>query len=131
MLKYQIDSPVSGKAIADLRESVGWNRLEAEFSHPLLRDYFSISCWDDANLVGYLSVVSNGVTDAYIQDVMVTPAFQKKGIGTRLMEHALDKLKKEEIYMVSLIYGDESLRAYYEKFGFSTMLSGQLELKES
>ncbi|MCD5002316.1 GNAT family N-acetyltransferase [Enterococcus saccharolyticus] len=130
MLKYQIDGSVSGKAIADLRESVGWNRLEEEFSHPLLRDYFSISCWDDENLVGYLSVVSNGVTDAYIQDVMVAPAFQKKGIGTRLMEHALNKLKTEGIYMVSLIYGDESLRAYYEKFGFSTMLSGQLELKE-
>lgn len=96
MLKYQIEGSVSGKAIADLRESVGWNRLEEEFSHPLLRDYFSISCWDDENLVGYLSVVSNGVTDAYIQDVMVAPAFQKKGIGTRLMEHALNKLKLKE-----------------------------------
>ena len=36
-------------------------------------------------LLGYVDCVSNGVTDAYIQDLMVHPEYQGKGVGTELM----------------------------------------------
>lgn len=129
MLRYITDPDASPEDIAALRRSVGWGGMEAELKDPALRDYLRIACYDGDELVGFLDVVSNGVTDAYIQDVMVRPDHQGKGIGTELMDRALDRLKADRIYMISVIYGEEELRPFYEKFGFFTMLCGQMETR--
>lgn len=39
-------------------------------------------------------------------------------------------MREKHIYMVSVIF-EEKLKDFYEKFGFYTMLSGQLETYES
>ena len=68
----------------------------------------------------------NGVTDAYIQDLMVHPDYQVRGIGTDLMKKMIDYLKKKHIYMISVVF-EEKLKPFYEKFGFFSMLCGQME----
>lgn len=129
MIRYEFDAPISAAALADLRASVGWNRMQRDLADPRLRNAFHLCAFQDSRLVGYAAVVSNGVTDAYIQDVMVHPDYQRMGIGTQLMERLLARLKADGLYMVSVIYGDETLRPFYEKFGFYTMLCGQRELR--
>lgn len=57
---------------------------------------------------------------------MVHPEYQGKGIGTELVNRMITYMKEKHIYMVSVIF-EEELRPFYEKFGFYTMLSGQLE----
>ena len=129
MIRYEFDAPVSPAELAELRESVGWNRMERDLADPRLRNAFHLCALADERLIGYAAVVSNSVTDAYIQDVMVHPDCQKQGVGTQLMERVLARLKVEGLYMVSVIYGDEALRPFYEKFGFFTMLCGQREMR--
>lgn len=129
MIRYEFNAPVSPAALADLRQSVGWNRMERDLADPRLRNAFHLCAFDDEHLVGYAAVVGNGVTDAYIQDVMVHPDCQRQGVGTQLMERVLARLKGEGVYMVSVIYGEEALRPFYEKFGFYTMLCGQREMR--
>lgn len=85
-MTYIFNKPVSVKALADLRESVGWNRMESEYKNPLLTSYYHIAVYEKEALIGYIDCVSNGVTDAYIQDLMVRPDYQGRGIGTDLME---------------------------------------------
>ena len=113
--------------LADLREAVGWNRMEEALKRPALSNLFEIGCYEEEKLIGYLCVVSNGVTDAYIQDVMVHPNAQGRGIGSELMRRAIERIRETGIGMISVIYGDERLRHFYEKFGFFTMLCGQME----
>lgn len=125
-MTYIFNKPVSVKALADLRESVGWNRMESEYKNPLLTSYYHIAVYEKEALIGYIDCVSNGVTDAYIQDLMVRPDYQGRGIGTDLMEKMIDYLKKKHIYMISVVF-DESLKAFYKKFGFYNMLCGQME----
>ena len=125
-MRYRTNAPVSAKALADLREAVGWNRMEAEYSDPRLTSYCHIAVYDGGRLVGWIDCVSNGVTDAYIQDLMVHPACQGQGIGTGLMRRMLAYLREKRIFMVSVIY-EESLKAFYARFGFWPMLAGQLE----
>ena len=125
-MTYIFNKPVSVKALADLRESVGWNRMESEYKNPLLTSYYHIAVYEKEALIGYIDCVSNGVTDAYIQDLMVRPDYQGRGIGTDLMEKMIDYLKNKHIYMISVVF-DESLKAFYKKFGFYNMLCGQLE----
>lgn len=129
MIRCEFNTPVSPAALADLRASVGWNRMKRDLADPRLHNAFHLCAFDGERLVGYAAVVGNGVTDAYIQDVMVHPAYQHQGIGTQLMERALARLEAEGVYMVSVIYGDEILRPFYEKFGFTTMRCGQREMR--
>ncbi len=129
-MRYTMDEKIAPQAVADLRQAVGWNRMEAELMNPQLHNSFELGCWEDARLIGYLCVVSNGVTDAYIQDVMVAPGYQRQGIGTKLMQMAIDRIRKMGIYAISVIYGEAGLRGFYERFGFFTMLCGQMETRK-
>ena len=126
MIDYRIDVRIEAKAIGDLRESVGWNRMEQVYRDPRLQSFWCIGVYDGEKLVGYVDCVSNGVTDAYIQDLMVHPSYQGQGIGTQLMTRMIEYLKCKGIYMISVIYED-SLKPFYEKFGFCGMLSGQMQ----
>ena len=123
---YQYNKAVSAKALSDLRESVGWNRMENEYESPLMTSYYHIAVYSNDKLIGYVDCVSNGVTDAYIQDLMVHPNYQGKGIGTNLMNKMITYLKEKHIYMVTVVF-EESLKSFYSKFGFYNMLCGQLE----
>ncbi|MEG1887828.1 MAG: GNAT family N-acetyltransferase, partial [Oscillospiraceae bacterium] len=124
------NKPTSAKAIADLRESVGWNRMEAVYSDPLMTSFFHIAAYDGDKLIGYIDSVSNGVTDAYIQDLMVNPDYQGNGIGTELMTRMIAALKERHIYMISVVY-EEKLKSFYSRFGFFNMLCGQMQTYES
>ncbi len=128
-MRYEFDAPVSAKGLADLRQSVGWNRMERELADVRLHNAFHLCCFDGDRFIGYAAVVSNGVTDAYIQDLIVHPDYQQQGIGRQLMQQILERLRAEGIYMVSVIYGGAELQKYYEGFGFTTMLCGQMELR--
>ena len=129
MIRYEFDATVSPADIADLRQAVGWNRMERDLSDPRLTTTLQLCAFDENHLIGYAQVISNQVTDAYIQDVMVHPDYQRQGIGTQLMEKLLSRLEEDGIYMVSVIYGEEVLRPFYERFGFYTMLCGQREMR--
>ena len=123
---YKYNENISAKALSDLRESVGWNRMEEEYENPLMTSYYHIAVYEKDELIGYIDCVSNGVTDAYIQDLMVHPNYQGKGVGTELLNQMIAYLKENHIYMISIVY-EESLKPFYEKFGFYQMLCGQME----
>ncbi len=123
---YKFNEKVSVKALTDLREAVGWNRMEREYDSPLMASYCHIAVYEDEKLIGYIDSVSNGVTDAYIQDLMVCPDHQGKGIGTELMNKMIQYLKEKHIYIISVVY-EERLKPFYERFGFYNMLCGQME----
>ncbi len=123
---YICNETVPVKNLADLRESVGWSRMEHEYRNPSLTSYYHIAVYEKELLIGYIDCVSNCVTDAYIQDLMVHPDYQGRGIGTNLMKKMIDYLKKKRIYMISVVF-EEKLKTFYEKFGFFHMLCGQME----
>jgi len=126
---YIDNAPTSAKQIADLREAVGWNRMESCYKNELITSYFHISVYDGDKLIGYIDTISNGVTDAYIQDLMVNPEYQGKGIGTELMNKTIAYLKANKIYMISVV-NEEKLLPFYKRFGFFPMLCGQMQTYE-
>ncbi len=126
-LMYKENMPVSAREIAKLRKSVGWNGMEKCYADPRMTSYYHIACYADDLLIGYVDTVSNGVTDAYVQDLMVDPAYQAQGIGTELMNRIIARLKENRIYMISVVY-EEKLQSFYQRFGFSQMLCGQMQI---
>lgn len=130
MIIYIENEPISAKAIADLRRSVGWPGMETYYTDPLMTSYYHIACYDGEKFIGYVGTVSNGLTDAYIQDLMVGPTYQGQKIGTELMNRIINVLKEKNIFMISVIYGNEELASFYKRFGFSQMLCGQMQTYE-
>jgi len=128
-MKYIENASTSAKQIADLREAVGWNRMESCYENELMNSYYHVAVYDNDKLIGYIDTVSNGVTDAYIQDLMVHPQYQGRGIGTELMNRTIAYLKESKIYMISVVF-EERLLPFYKRFGFYPKLSGQMQTYE-
>ena len=115
-MTYKYNEIVSAKALSDLRESVGWNRMESEYKNPLMTSYYHIAAYAENELIGYVDCVSNGVTDAYVQDLMVHPNYQGKGIGTQILTKVIEEHKHNDIYL--RYFKQNPVVKLYERLGF-------------
>lgn len=71
----------------------------------------------EGQLVGLARVISDGATVCYLQDVLVDPGAQRRGIGTALVLSALSPYSS--VRQKVLITDDEPRqRAFYESLGF-------------
>lgn len=53
-----------------------------------------ITVWHEQQLIGLIRSVGDGETILYIQDLLVHPAYQNKGIGTQLIEKMVQAYPK-------------------------------------
>ncbi len=67
------------------------------------------------NVIGFINAVSDKTLSAYIPLLEVLPEYQKKGIGSELVERILEQLK--DFYMIDLCC-DVELNSFYRKFNF-------------
>ncbi|MEN6609576.1 MAG: GNAT family N-acetyltransferase [Methanoregulaceae archaeon] len=70
--------------------------------------------------VGMGRVISDGVSDAYIQDLVVHPDFRKKGVGKKLLETLLAHCKAADMTWISLI-AEPGMEGFYLSLGFRPM----------
>lgn len=69
---------------------------------------------DSGQIVGYITVISDGVLSAYISLLEVLPLHQGQGIGSELVRRMLDKL--DHLYMIDLLC-DAAVQPFYERLG--------------
>ena len=80
--------------ILRLYASVGWT---AYTDHPeVLRQGFensmlTLAAYKDDQLLGIIRTVGDGHTIVFVQDILVYPEHQRKGIGTALLQAILDR----------------------------------------
>ena len=105
-----------------LYEAVGWGAYDKNISQRALDNtYYSISVYEDDNIVGYGRLIGDTICFMYIQDVMVKPEFQNKKIGTLIMNKLLEKtneLKSENPDIKIYLGASKNKEKFYEKFGF-------------
>lgn len=106
--------------ILDLYESVGWTNytarpemLKVAYENSLL----TLAAYEDKALVGIVRTVGDGASIVFIQDLLVRPEFQRKGIGTALMKAVLERYPA--VYQMELMTDDtEKTAAFYQSIGF-------------
>lgn len=106
-----------------LREAVGWESISAQQARRGLEQSFRVvSCLCNGKAVACARVLWDGGYTAFIVDVIVCPAWQRKGIGSRMMQRLLEQLEEQldpgDKLMVNL-YSSSGKEAFYEKHGFS------------
>ncbi len=74
--------------------------------------------------------ISDQVSDAYIQDVTVDPAFRRQGIGSRMVAALVTRLEADGIGWVGLI-AERKTHPFYRPLGFSPMADSVPMLKTS
>lgn len=70
----------------------------AEVSSALARTT-NIGAWDDERLVGTVRVLSDGYFFATILEILVLPAYRRRGIGRELMSRALEVAPRGKLFL--------------------------------
>ncbi len=74
----------------------------------------------DDRIIGMGRAISDGVSDAYIQDVTVLKDFRQRGIGTKLVAKLIEKLEADGIGWIGLIAESGAAR-FYRPLNFAPM----------
>ena len=80
-------------AVQHLYDSVGWGVYTRDMTALMrgLEGSSYLRCvYDDQSLVALIRCVSDGATIAYLQDLLVDPGYQRRGIGRSLCVGALE-----------------------------------------
>jgi spermidine synthase len=72
------------------------------------------------SLIGMGRSISDGVSDAYIQDVMVHTDYRGNGIGKDIIRTMVAFLKEHELQWIGLI-SEPGYERFYQSLGFDTM----------
>ncbi len=79
-----------------------------------------VGAFKGKTMVGMGRALSDGSSDAYIQDVTVLEPFRCQGIGKRIINRLILALKQEGVDWIGLI-GEAGTTGFYEKLGFEKM----------
>jgi len=79
-------------------------------------------------IIGMGRAISDRISDAYIQDVTVDPAFRRQGIGSRMVAELVARLEADGIGWIGLI-AERKTHPFYQPLGFSRMADSVPMLK--
>ena len=72
------------------------------------------------NAIGMGRLVGDGFRFVYVQDMMILPKYQRKGVGTMIMDALFDFINKKcppKTYIH--LFTDGKTAKFYERYGFS------------
>lgn len=106
--------------IAGFYISAGWitEASDTSFLRPALEGSFLVAgAFENGVIVGSARALSDGCSDAYIQDVVVSPIHRGQGIGRELIRILVSELQKNGIDWIGLI-GEPGTEDFYSKLNW-------------
>lgn len=111
------------KEILSLYVSVGWT---AYTDHPEVlkrgfeKSLLTLAAYEGDTILGLIRLVGDGETVIFIQDLLVYPERQRRGVGTALVNTVLDRFS--HVRQIELATDDtEKTKAFYRSCGFLPM----------
>lgn len=111
--------------IVELYKAGGWwkDSCDASGIKPLIEGSFAFAVVVEitsGKAIGMGRLISDGISDAYIQDLVVLPEYRDQGIGKQLVEFLLERCLSEGILWIGLISEPEQ-DDFYSSLGFKSM----------
>ncbi len=82
----------------------------------------------DGAITGFINVLSDGHTHAWVQDVMVAASAQRQGLGVRMINEVRDRASVASIEWLHVDFDDEHTAFYIDACGFAPTKAGLMEL---
>jgi GNAT superfamily N-acetyltransferase len=115
------ESGIPVEDLLALYEAVGWSvytASPAQLAAGVAGASYVVTARRGGRLVGLARALSDGATICYLQDVLVHPAEQRRGIGRALVGAVLDRYRAVR-QKVLLTDDDPGQRAFYESLGYT------------
>ena len=111
--------------IIELYKIGGWwkENMDANKLPELIRGSYLFAVAVDLineRAVGMARVISDGIADAYIQDLVVLPAWRQKGVGEMIVSKLLEHCRSRGISWIGLI-AQPGTDSFYRTLGFKQM----------
>ena len=125
---YKIVHETDAKAILELYLQAGWWKSEdGERDLDIITQIVANSfCFVIAlvgeEIIGMGRALSDGISDAYIQDVTVRKEYRGNGFGKGIMRTLVNYLKDNKLQWIGLI-SEPGYEGFYEGLGFKVMIS--------
>ena len=103
-----------------LRNTTAWTKIsDKQVEEALSNDLFSVAVFDKNRIIGMGRVIGDGAIYYYVQDVIVHPDFQKKGVGALVMNAIENYFTKHvcNYAFIGLMAADGSME-FYKKLGY-------------
>jgi GNAT superfamily N-acetyltransferase len=122
--KVFINIPINKNEVPELREMVGWGRRDEDYPILFERCNFWAGVRNEHDkLIAFGYVCGMGLEHGYMEDIIVHPDYQGKGIGSNLVKELLREAKRFGIRIVTVSY-EENKTNFYKKCGFTTGSGG-------
>ena len=106
--------------ILGLYASVGWTAYTddpAALRNGFANSLLTLAAYEEAALAGLIRVVGDGHTIVFVQDILVRPQFQRRGIGSELLQAVLNRYAG--VRQIELLTDDTpETAAFYRSMGF-------------
>ncbi len=125
-INYEVVKSADTDEVIGLYKEGGWWKESPEgiSTLPLLianSFCFIIARNHQGKIIGMGRVISDGVSDGYIQDVIISQSYRNKGIGKQLVKNLRDYCLDKGLSWIGLI-AEPGTTAFYNKLGFSEMM---------
>ena len=121
-MEYRVDDrSLSGETFLDFVQQVWPGAYNLEHTRAALSKTMNFTAWDGGQLAGCLRVLTDGCFFGTITELLVLPAYQRQGIGSRLLRLAA-------AHTPTLLYfgAQPGAEAFYEKNGCQRSLPSYL-----
>jgi GNAT superfamily N-acetyltransferase len=126
---YQLVNHAPVEEIVELYKAGGWwletpeNRARIE---PMVRGSFCFMVvrLTNGNIIAMGRAISDGASDAYVQDVVVLPQFRGRGIGRELVIRLTSYCRQHNIDWIGLI-AEPGTTDFYERIGYTPLTGHQ------
>ena len=109
--------------ILTLYSAVGWTAYtdspETLFAG-LENSLLTLAAYEDNRLLGLIRCVGDGETIVYIQDILVFPEYQRRGIGSALLREVLQRFSNVRQIVLATDWEERTLE-FYKSLGFVPM----------
>lgn len=122
-IKIKLVKTWPDKDIVELYKAGGWWKESYNSSgiKHLIKGSFAFAvAIDKKKAVGMGRVISDGVSDAYIQDTVVLPEYRGRGIGKKIVKILLEYCLSKGILWIGLI-AEPNQDEFYSRLGFKKM----------
>jgi aralkylamine N-acetyltransferase len=128
-VEYETVTSAPVEEIVELYKCAGWwqESPEARAVIPAMirGSYcFMVARSLDGHIIGMARVISDGHSDAYIQDVVVLPSYRGKSVGRELVRRLTQVCVSRKIGWIGLV-AEPGTQGLYEDLGFGPLTGYQ------
>ena len=123
-LRFSTSKRIDPKQVKALFRAGGWKEDLARYSSAQIQKFMRnshlvLSAWDQKQLVGFATAVSDGVLCGLLENLIIHPDYRNRGLGTRMLRELAGTMKRQRITcLYALGNRGKRARTFFRRVGF-------------